>query len=90
MREFQDHEGRAWVAAIDRRPGQDFKGRYFFVAHPRDAAGEGGERVVLDDVRWNSVKTARRTLETMSDVELRRRLRSARGRAASPLFVKDV
>lgn len=82
MREFEDEAGRVWVAAAERRPGPDFKGRYRFVVRPR----EGGEdvRVMLDDVRWNSEKTAVRTLETMSDVELRRRLRSARGRVSGP------
>lgn len=81
MREFEDHDGRVWVAGVAQRPGPDFKGRFYFVAEPRD--GEDDERVRLDDVRWNSEKTARRTLRTMSDVELRRRLRSARGRASS-------
>ncbi|MBW3535234.1 MAG: hypothetical protein KY453_08480 [Gemmatimonadetes bacterium] len=78
MREFEDEQGRAWVADVRERPSQDYKGRYYFALAPRD----GGEAdvVALLDVRWNSERTARRTLETMSDVELRRRLRSARGR----------
>lgn len=83
MREFEDHDGRIWDASVARRPGTDFKGRYYFVAEPRDRGAE--ERVRLDDVRWNSEKTALRTLRTMSDVELRRRLRSARGRVTSPV-----
>ena len=82
VREFNDGEGRSWTASVGQREGLDYKGRFFFVAHPTD--GEGPE-VSLEDVRWNSEKTARRTLETMSDVELRRRLRSARGRTASPV-----
>ena len=44
---------------------------------------EGGDPVELTDVRWNNERTAQRTLDTMSVVELRRRLRSARGRAAT-------
>jgi len=36
--------------------------------------------VELRDIRWNSERSARRTLDTMSVVELRRRLRSAEGR----------
>lgn len=82
MREFEDGSGRRWVAGVKARPGLDFKGRYCFVARP----GEGGEEdeVSLGDVRWNSLRTAERTLRTMSDVELRRRLRQARGRARSP------
>ena len=79
MRRFHDHEGNAWVASVARDEGGDYKGRFYFVVE-----GEGdheGRRVALTDVRWNSSRTAERTLSTMSDVELRRRLRSALGRA---------
>lgn len=81
MRTFQDEEGRGWVATIRQRPGEDYKGRYYFFVVPEE--GGEGAGVALIDVRWNSERTARRTLETMSDVELRRRLRSAAGRARS-------
>jgi hypothetical protein len=83
MREFQDGDGRRWKAGVAIREGEDFKGRYFFKVRPSDAA-EGPE-VALGDVRWNSERTARRTLETMSEVELRRRLRQALGRGAPSL-----
>ncbi len=86
MREFNDEQGRSWTASVGNRDGLDYKGRYFFVFHP---TGEEAPRLRLEDVRWNSEKTARRTLETMSDVELRRRLRSARGRAARPVPSAD-
>jgi hypothetical protein len=78
MRKFTDQEGRSWIATVHETPGPDYKGRYYFVMRPED--GEGGE-VSLHDVRWNTDRTARRTLETMSVTELRRRLRSAAGRA---------
>lgn len=78
MREFQDEKDRTWVADVRVRPGEDYKGRYYFAMAP--AGGDEGDVVSLLDVRWNSERTARRTLESMSDVELRRRLRSARGR----------
>jgi hypothetical protein len=81
MREFKDESGKSWTAGVRERPGLDFKGRYGFVVRPT-AAGPENE-VALGDVRWNSEKTARRTLQTMSEVELRRRLRSARGRGAT-------
>ena len=77
MREFQDESGATWVATVAHREGPDYKGSYHFVMTPDD----GGEPVELKDIRWNSERTARRTLQTMSEVELRRRLRSARGRA---------
>ena len=79
MREFEDQEGKVWVAGAEALPGPDFKGRFVFVARPKGGGTE--EQVLLDDVRWNSERTARRTLETMSSVELRRRLRYAVGRS---------
>ena len=78
MREFEDENGRTWTAGVKCRPGIDLKGRYFFVASPK--GGDASDAVWLGDVRWNSEETALRTLETMSGVELRRRLRAAGGR----------
>lgn len=80
MRRFEDQDGRAWVATVIERPGHDYKGRYHFHMAPED--GDEGQGYDLVDVRWNRVKTAERTLETMSEVELRRRLRQALGRGA--------
>lgn len=77
MREFVDANGDPWFAKVGEDAGGDYKGRFFLVLEDAD----GGESVSLTDVRWNSIKTAQRTLATMSDVELRRRLRSATGRA---------
>jgi hypothetical protein len=79
MREFDDPEGRRWIASVEERSGPDYKGAFHLVMRPAD----GGDPVDLADVRWNSARTARRTLETMSLVELRRRLRSAAGRSPS-------
>lgn len=83
MRTFEDHTGRRWVAAVAERSGPDYKGRFHLQLTPED----GGQRVDLSDVRWNSARSARRTLETMSEVELRRRLGQARGRAKSAMPV---
>ncbi len=77
MKEFTDGEGRRWVASAKEEESTDYKGRYVMVLMSED----GGEALPLRDVRWNSERTARRTIETMSDVELRRRLRLARGRS---------
>jgi hypothetical protein len=78
MREFTDANGRAWIASARKEGGPDYKGRLFMVLEPV-SDGEGGP-LELREVRWNSERTARRTLDTMSLVELRRRLRAAQGR----------
>ena len=80
MRKFVDGEGTRWVASVRERPGEDYKGRFGFVL-TREDGGPDGE-VELVDIRWNSRETAERTLRTMSDWELRRKLRSAKARAA--------
>lgn len=83
MREFKDHEGRTWVAVVAGGEGGDYKGRYHFSARLVDESIQDPSAAVvaLQDVRWNSRLAAERTLAGMSDVELRRRLRSAVGRA---------
>lgn len=80
MREFADEDGQVWIGTVQEESGGDYKGRFFFVF--RGESDSEGDRVNLTDVRWNSERTAERTLRTMSEVELRRRLRSARGRSA--------
>ena len=80
MRDFTDAGGRAWQASVHEEPGTDYKGRFRLVLTPRD----GADAVALEDIRWNSERTAQRTLDTMSEVELRRRLRSALGRSGAP------
>lgn len=82
VREFSDESGTPWLAEVKERSGLDFKGRFYFFLKPAEGSEEDG--VALLDVRWNSLKTAERTLRTMSPVELRRRLRSARGRSRTP------
>ena len=77
MREFTDEEGRSWIASSMEEESTDYKGRHYLTLTP----AEGGETLALHDVRWNSERTARRSLETMSLFELRRRLRWAEGRA---------
>lgn len=76
MKEFTDADGRSWIATAEEEQGTDYKGRYHMVLTP----AEGGPEIALEDVRWNSERTARRSIETMSVVELRRRLRAAAGR----------
>ena len=80
MRQFVDDRGDPWVASVAEQDGGDYKGRFYLMLEGPDTGG-GATAVPLADVRWNSLKTARRTLATMSGVELRRRLRSALGRS---------
>ena len=81
MRKFADEHGRAWVATVREREGPDYKGRFHFQLMPEDA--DESQAVQLLDIRWNSELTASRTLATMSEVELRRRLRQALGRRSN-------
>jgi len=69
---------------VAENSGTDYKGRHHLSMRRADGSGPD---VALSDVRWNSRRTAQRTLDTMSVVELRRRLRSALGRASLPASV---
>ncbi len=82
MKSFTDEDGVVWSATVAEDAGGDYKGRFFLTLAPEGAAEH--DQVALTDVRWNSRSSAARTLESMSDVELRRRLRSARGRSGRP------
>lgn len=68
------------MASVARAEGGDYKGAFHLVMK---RPGDGGGQIGLTDVCWNSTRTAERTLATMSGVELRRRLRSALGRAGA-------
>ena len=81
MRTFIDERGRAWIATVRERTGPDYKGRFHFQLIPENA--DESQAVQLLDIRWNSEQTALRTLETMSEVELRRRLGQALGRRSN-------
>jgi len=78
MREFADADGRSWSATAATEETPDYKGRYHLVMEAED-----GQRVELTDIRWNSERSAVRTIDSMSVVELRRRLRSATGRGTA-------
>lgn len=87
MRTFEDRNGRRWTATIGERDELDYKGRFYFYLEPAEGGEEEG--VALEDIRWNSEHTARRTLETMSGTELRRRLRQAVGRDRGPVTAPE-
>ena len=77
MKKFVDDGGTLWEASVAEATGGDYKGRFYLTMREED--GDGAP-IALPEIRWNSLRTAERTLHTMSDVELRRRLRTAVGR----------
>ncbi|NJD09792.1 MAG: hypothetical protein FIB01_04885 [Gemmatimonadetes bacterium] len=71
MKPFQDETGRSWVATAYEEQTPRHHGRWYLVMHP--AAGPE-PLLPMPEVRWQSRRSAERTLATMSEFELRRRL----------------
>jgi hypothetical protein len=84
MKPFTDEGGAAWVAGAREEQTPRHHGRWFLVFHP-EAAGDvesGGDGILaMPEVRWQTRATAERTLRSMSDFELRRRLHIVRERS---------
>jgi hypothetical protein len=82
MRTFLDAAGRAWVASAREESTPRHHGRWYLVFHP-----EGGpdDLFAMPEVRWQTAATAERTLRTMSEFELRRRLDNVLRRATQPV-----
>lgn len=78
MRVFEDDAGREWVATAREEETPRHHGRWYLVFHPAD---EPDRAMPMPEVRWQTRRTAERTLRTMSAIELNRRLRTVRGRA---------
>lgn len=87
MKKFTGGDGREWVATAREEDTPRHHGRWYLVLHPGD---NGGPELALPEVRWKSRHTAERTLQTMSDFELRRRLRMAGRRHSSPGMERDT
>lgn len=81
MRKFTGEDGRDWVATAAEEDTPRHHGRWYLVLHPADA---DTERLILPEVRWQNRMTAERSIRTMSDFELRRRLRMAARRHEPP------
>lgn len=79
MKIFKDEKGQNWVATAREEDTPRHHGRWYLIFHP-----ETDQQSVLDvpEIRWQTAATAARTLRTMSDFELRRRLGTVRERAA--------
>lgn len=86
MKQFMDEDGAAWVASARQENTARHHGRWYLVMHP---AGDDSQPMAMPEVRWQTSATAARTLQAMSEFELRRRLhilleRALRERGASP------
>ena len=71
MKTFADHHGRAWVATAHEELTPRHHGRWYLVFQPAD---DENRVLAMPEVRWQTRATAERTLRTMSEFELRRRL----------------
>jgi hypothetical protein len=81
MKQFTDTNGEQWVATAVEEDTPRHHGRWYLVFHPVDAPDQ---QYPVPEVRWQTAATAARTLRTMSDFELRRRVRSALERYGTP------
>lgn len=81
MKQFTSDDGREWVATVREENTPRHHGRWYMVLHPADEPGSG---LAVPEVRWKNQHTARRSLETMGDFELKRRLRIAARRHDVP------
>jgi len=79
MRTFVDGEGASWLASVREENTPRHHGRWYLVMHPADAPEE---LMAMPEVRWQTRPSAERTLKTMSEFELRRRLALLRRRLA--------
>lgn len=87
MKTFTDEDGRDWIATALEEETPRHHGRWYMVLHPGDAHEP---QLALPEIRWKTRATAERTLDTMSDFELRRRLRIATRRHDSPGLDRDT
>ena len=81
MRDFTDEQGDVWTATVIEEDTPRHHGRWYLVFHP---AGAETPRLAAPEVRWQSLRSARRTIDTMSLFELRRKLEGVKRRAGVP------
>jgi hypothetical protein len=86
MKKFTAPDGREWIATAAEEDSPRHHGLWFMVLRPVD---EPGIELVLPEVRWQTAHTAERSIRTMSQFELQRRLRIASNRVESPARVRD-
>ena len=87
MKTFKAENGEAWVAGAAREDTERHHGVWYLVFHRE---GNPAERLPAEEVRWQTRATAERTLRTMSDFELVRRLNAAIARYAATIGPTEV
>jgi hypothetical protein len=87
MKTFKAENGETWVAGAAREETERHHGVWYLVFHREGATSD---RLAVAEVRWQTRATAERTLRTMSDFELRRRLNSAIARHTPGLGPTEV
>ncbi len=80
MRDFNDDEGQAWTATAREESTPRHHGRWYLAFHP---AGRPEALIPVPEVRWQIAQSAERTIATMAEFELVRRLIAARERAGA-------
>ena len=77
MRSVTDEQGRTWIATATEEQTPRHHGRWYMVFRGED----GSPELPLPEARWQTHESADRTIATMSEFDLRQRLRSAIDRA---------
>jgi len=80
MRTFTDEAGREWVATTREEQTVRHHGRWYLVFQPADRSSVA---LPMPEVRWQTAATAERTLRTMSEFELQKRLAVVLGRSGA-------
>lgn len=78
IRSFLDDAGRSWCATAREEQTPRHHTRWFLVFHEE---GDSDHFYAAPEVRWQTLATARRTIASMSEFELRKRLASVRMRS---------
>lgn len=87
MKTFTAEDGREWVATSHEEDTPRHHGRWYLVLHPADTPDR---TLAVPEIRWKSRHTAERTIRSMSDFELQRRVRIAVRRRATPGMERDT
>lgn len=85
MRTFHDEHGREWIATVKEEATARHHGRWYLVLRAADGDGpDAGAELPVAEIRWQTEASARRTIRTMAEFELRKRLAGALRRVGAP------